>query len=115
MFSTHHDDWWFTFVREFIRTREHTVSQCSTAAPHPGDSRIKLVSKKTMAADLESCVKTIDRLAQSDPAFPELTRVGGRDFAQDDAWESYKRVLLLRGRDRKATPPRGVLKQRVAT
>jgi hypothetical protein len=59
--------------------------------------RIELVSTNTMAADLESCTKTIRRLAVSDPDFPELTRIGNRDFARSDAWEKYEACLVQRG------------------
>jgi hypothetical protein len=71
------------------------------ATPEP-TPRIELVSVSTMAADLESCSKTIQRLAKSDPDFPELTHIGNRDFARRDGWENYKQRLVARGLKKRA-------------
>jgi hypothetical protein len=67
--------------------------------------RIELVSTNTMAADLESCTKTIRRLAISDPDFPKRIRIGNRDFVRSDEWEHYKGRLVQRGlKNRVAVP-----------
>jgi hypothetical protein len=68
-------------------------------------SRIELISTSTMAGDLESCVRTIRRLALADPDFPKITRIGNRDFVRSDDWESYKACLVQRGLKTRAPVP----------
>ena len=61
----------------------------------PTDETLQLVSVTTMAADADCHPRTIKRRARLDPSFPKLVLYGKELRASKDAWESYKRALLV--------------------
>jgi hypothetical protein len=76
-----------------------------SAAGLAGD-HLRLRPVLRCAQDIDKCVKTLNQMAATDPAFPPFVVFGNRRHIEESAWEAYKKVLLERGLATRPFPKR---------